>query len=352
MTQTLRIPLVDDYHLHLRDGQTLKDVVRYLHGLRYVTVMPNPSAYGMPGDDEPKGILNIRDVQAYTAEISAALDVADLKPRPAPLVTLKVTPYTTPADIRSAYYLGLRAAKLYPDGVTHNSTHGVRDLRPLYAVFRMLSDVGMLLLVHGEKPGAYSADAERLFHSALRKVAREFPDLKIVFEHITDRRTIDFVRSFPNMAATVTLHHMLIQHDDVAGRGKMHPHNFCMPLAKRPQDRDALLEFATSGDPQCFLGTDSAPHVKEKKECAKCCAGVFTGPITIPLLVEVFEQAGRLQNLRAFACENGAHFYGLPPSTEERIELIRKPWTIPTDYDGIVPFKAGETLNWQIARYL
>lgn len=344
----IKIPRIDDFHLHLRDGEMLRRVIPFLYGLRFALIMPNPEGYGMPGENTPKGILNAADIVAYKAEIQQTLGRLNLDPAPIPLMTLKITPHTTPDDIREAHAIeGVMAAKLYPDGVTTNSVGGVQNIRALDPVFRMMAATHMVLCHHGEKPGVYSLDAEQRYHRDFLGVAERHPTLWQIFEHITDRRTIGVVKSIPRAAATVTLHHMLIQHDDVAGT-KCRPHNFCKPLAKHPKDRDAIREWATSGDPQCFLGTDSAPHPRNKKECSEGCAGVFTAPITIPLLVQIFERTGQLENLRAFACENGAEFYNLPRSLKEEIELVREPWTVPDNYNGIVPFMAGQQLDWRV----
>ncbi len=341
------VPRIDDWHHHLRDGDLLRRVIKFLRYLRYVNVMPNPEGYGMPGKDTPKGILNAIDVSAYGEEIETAIDEAQIEPRPKPLLTIKITPLTTPDDIYAAHEAGAIAGKTYPNGVTTNSVGGVHNLRSMDPVLNAMANVNMVNCIHVEKPGALSLKAEYAWHNEFRDVAQRHPTLRFVFEHITDRRTIPLVLSLPNAAATVTLQHMRIHHDDVVGT-KIHPHNFCRPLPKWPADRDAIREFALSGHQQCILGTDSAPHWIERKECAEGCAGVFTAPITLPLLVETFEEAGKLKNLRAFACENGARFYRLPFSAKAEIELVRQPWTVPLEYNGIVPFMAGQELQWQV----
>jgi dihydroorotase len=208
---------------------------------------------------------------------------------------------------------------------------------------------GMLALFHGESPNAdvFCLDRERKFLSVLKHIASAFPELKIVMEHVTTAEAIECVGTLPaNVAATITVHHLFLTLNDVIG-DKLAPHNFCKPVAKRPEDRNALLAAATSGNPKFFLGTDSAPHLQASKECAAGCAGVFTAPVAIPLLIELFDQYGDLGELEDFCSGYGADFYGLPRN-ERTITLIQKPWTVPSTYDGVVPFWAGKQLQWQM----
>ncbi|MCX6722157.1 MAG: dihydroorotase, partial [Candidatus Staskawiczbacteria bacterium] len=238
---------------------------------------------------------------------------------------------------------------VYPIGVTTNSQNGVQDFKRIYGVLEAMQECGMLLLLHGEspKPEVFCMEREKKFHSTLISIAEKFPDLKIVLEHITTSDSVDIVKMFDNVAATITIHHLMITLDDVVG-GMLSPHHFCKPIAKRPQDRMALREAAFSGSPKFFYGGDSAPHLKEKKECACGCAGVFNAPVALPLLVQLFEEFCRLDLLENFASTFGARFYGLPRNTK-RIQLVKQDWTVPSEYSGIVPFMAGKTLHWKMA---
>jgi dihydroorotase len=258
---------------------------------------------------------------------------------------------TTPATIRDAAAAGVVAAKLYPEGVTTNSGDGVRDVLALGEVFAAMSDAGLVLCLHGESPDAFCLDREeRFLAEVLPGLARSFPDLRIVLEHVSTAAAVDWVRRHDggNVAATVTVHHLLLTLDDVVG-GLLAPHHFCKPVAKRPDDRAAIVAAAVGGDPRFFLGTDSAPHPRAAKESAHGCAGVFTAPVALPLLATVFESQGALGALEGFCSAHGAAFYGLPPNPGT-VRLVREAWDVPAEIDGIVPFRAGATLPWRVDR--
>jgi dihydroorotase len=273
-----------------------------------------------------------------------------------PLMTIKITDRTTPAGILECHGVGspVVAGKVYPEGVTTNSEDGVKDIGSLYPVFEAMETVGMVLCLHGEvpedktDPDDWCLDREQKFLRTFIHIVRTFPKLKVVLEHVTTANAVTVVHELPdNAAATITVHHLFLTHNDLVG-GMLKPHNFCKPLAKRPSDRYALVAAATSGSKKFFLGTDSAPHARGKKECASGCAGVFTAPVAMPLLMEVFEKVGApLSHLEQFASTFGAQFYGLSRG-EGTLTLEEKPWTVPAEYDGVVPFKAGETLRWQV----
>jgi dihydroorotase len=229
-----------------------------------------------------------------------------------PLMTIKIGPWTTPAIIEEAKSAGIVAGKVYPEGVTTNSDDGARSVDDLFPVFEAMEKHGMVLSLHGEDPDAFCLDREVAFLPTLRRIAAIFPRLKIVLEHITTQAAVTEITALPDtVAATITVHHLLLTLDDVVGR-EIDPHHFCKPLAKRPSDRDSLRAAALSGSPKFFLGTDSAPHALDKKEGASGCAGVFSAPTAIPLLAEFFEEAGCLHRLEAFTSEFGARFYDLP----------------------------------------
>jgi dihydroorotase len=264
-----------------------------------------------------------------------------------PLMTIKLLDRTTPHEIQASKAAGVIAGKVYPQGVTTNSDNGPADLQGLYSVFAEMERVGMVLCLHGEDPKAFCLDRESTFLAQLCDIARCFPKLKIVMEHVTTLQAVGVVKELPDtVAATITAHHLYLTLDDVIG-AKLHPHNFCMPIAKRPQDRDALRRAVLSGNPKFFLGTDSAPHVREMKECSEGCAGVFTAPMVIPLLTSFFEEFEALEMYEHFTSENGARFYGLPLN-EGKMRLVRQPFRIPDMVEGVVPYLAGKTLNWRI----
>lgn len=335
-TLTLRRP--DDFHLHLRDGEMLQAVVP-----------PTAAVFGralvMPNTEPP--VLTGADAERYRKEIVSALpDGAAFEP----LMTIKIVPSTTPAMIRDAKAAGVVAGKLYPEGVTTNSSDGVRDVLALGDVFAAMSDEGLVLCLHGETPDTFCLDREdRFVAEVLPALARSFPDLRIVLEHVSTASAVDWLRSDAapaTVAATVTVHHLLLTLDDVVG-GLLAPHHFCKPIAKRPADRAAIVAAAVSGDPRFFLGTDSAPHPREAKQSAHGCAGIFTAPVALPLLATVFDAHDALAALDDFCSGHGPRFYGLPanPGT---VRLVRDPWTVPADYDGVVPLNAGTTLPWRV----
>jgi len=266
-----------------------------------------------------------------------------------PLMTIQITNSTTSEIIREAREKVVVAGKIYPVGVTTNSRNGVTSLAFLYPVFKAMEELGMVLSVHGEMPGAFCLDKEKLYLRNIAALHADFPDLKIVLEHITTREGRDFILSCgKNVAATITVHHLLLTLDDVLGNF-LEPHNFCKPIAKYPEDRDALLEAATSEDPRFFFGSDSAPHLRHKKECAQGQAGIFSAPTALSLLVGLFEAYGKLRALEKFTSISGAQFYGLPINTNT-IRFTKKEWIVPQQYDNIVPFMAGKTISWQMAQ--
>jgi dihydroorotase len=269
----------------------------------------------------------------------------------APLMTLKLTQDTTAETIRGAADF-IHAVKLYPEGVTTNSTDGVRDLDAIHPdVFRAMAAQGIILSIHAEEPAAFCLDRETAYLPRVARLADQHPTLKIVLEHVTTRAAVFFVQDRgSNMAATITAHHLYLTLNDVVG-GLIQPHNFCKPIAKRVTDRQALINAAVSGNPQFFLGTDSAPHARETKESASGCAGCFTAPRAIELCADVFNtgDSNCIQNLEKFMSENGARFYGLKPNSE-CIVIENSRSMIPTSYGHgtVVPFRAGQWVGWSI----
>jgi dihydroorotase len=235
--------------------------------------------------------------------------------------------------------------KLYPAGVTTHSEAGVRTIEDAAPTLALMQELDMPLLVHGETHG-FVLDREREFLAVYDCLATRFPRLTIIMEHITTREAVAFLDRYPNVYATVTLHHLLYTLDDIAG-GLLQPHLFCKPLAKRPEDRDALLAAALSAHPKLMFGSDSAPHPQSAKECSGCAAGVFTAPIALPRLVELFEQHHALDRLQAFVSDNAQRIYDIQPPARV-VELEKTPWIVPERYGPVIPMHAGETLAWQV----
>lgn len=331
----MQLRRIDDMHVHLRQGDMLAGVLaQTVKQCARALVMPNTSPAVLTAED----VINYR--RAILDLLPAGVDFK-------PLMTFKVAPSTTASQVKALKACSAVAGKLYPDGVTTNSQGGVTDFESLYPVYEAMQEEGLVLCLHGEMPGAFSLDRESKFLSVLQAIAADFPALKIVLEHATTAEAIECVRSLgPNVAATLTVHHLYITLDDVIG-GNLNPHVFCKPVAKRPEDRDALIAAAISGNAKFFLGSDSAPHHISAKECACGAAGVYTAPVLVPALVELFEMHGALAKLEAFTSEFGAKFYGLPLN-EGLLTLEEKAWTVPDDYHGVKPFLSGLKLKWSI----
>jgi dihydroorotase len=343
-TARLEITRPDDWHLHLRDGAALASVVG--HSARRFA-----RAIVMPNLKPP--VTTVAEAEAYRQRILDSLPGAQ---RFDPLMTLYLTEATAVEEIARAKASGrVFAVKYYPAGATTNSQDGVRELSRVYPVIEAMQEHGVPLLLHGEvtDPAVDIFDRERIFiERHLQPLRERFPGLRMVLEHITTRDAVDFVsRAANGMAATITAHHLLLNRNALF-EGGVNPHHYCAPILKREVHRAALLEAATSGDPRFFLGTDSAPHVRESKENACGCAGVYTAHAAIELYVEAFEQVGRLDRLEAFASFHGADFYRLPRNTE-RLVLERRPWTVPAAYplagSRCVPMRAGKSIAWSIA---
>lgn len=339
---TLTITRPDDWHVHLRDGEVLTDTVRDIS--RY-----NGRAIIMPNTVPPT--TNTEMAKAYYQRIMAQ----NPAPHFTPLMTLYLTDNTTTEEIKKAKASGLvHAAKLYPAGATTNSDSGVTAIEKLYPVFEAMQEVGMLLLIHGEvTDNAIDIfDREKVFlDQVLAPIVFHFPQLKIVSEHITTTDAVEFVKtSGENIAATITAHHLLYNRNHMLVGG-IRPHLFCLPILKRNIHQQALIEAATSGDKRFFLGTDSAPHAKGKKENSCGCAGSYTAHASLELYAEVFEQESKLDNLEAFASFNGPDFYGLPRN-QDTVTLKKESWQVAEVMsfggDSVVPIRAGEAILWRV----
>jgi len=336
---TIRRP--DDWHVHLRDGDMLRAVASH-------TARTFGRAIVMPNLNPP--VSTCAQAVAYKERILKSVEGAF-----APLMTVYLTDTTDPDDLEQGFQAGhIAAAKLYPAGATTNSDHGVTDIDKISSVLERMEAIGMPLLVHGEvtAPSIDIFDREHVFiDQVLVPTLRRFQALKVVFEHITTSAAVDFVRSQgPRVGATMTVHHLQINRTDLF-KGGIRPHLYCLPVAKREQHRLALVEAATSGEEQFFLGTDTAPHSVDAKESACGCAGIFSAPTALELYTQVFDEAHALDKLEAFASLNGPKFYGLPVN-EESVTLVREDWVPPVsvkvaDERTVKVYRGGETLSWR-----
>jgi len=331
---TLQSPY--DMHIHLRDGDMLK-LVAPLTSKTFAggIIMPNL----VPPVETKEAVV------AYKNRILEAIGSDDF----IPFMTLFFKPYTKEflEDVKDE----ITAIKLYPAGITTNSEGGVSviDTVALAPTLNAMSDLNIPLCVHGETNG-FVMDREKEFMSVYEALAVAFPKLKIIMEHITTKEAVELVQKYDNLYATITLQHLIITLDDVAG-GMLKPHLFCKPIAKRPEDKEALLNIALSGHSKIMFGSDSAPHPKHKKEACGCAAGVFTSPIALQVLVELFETHGKLENLSKFVSQNAIDIYGLTPSSKS-VTLIKEDFVVPEAYEAfgevVVPMYAGETIKWSL----
>lgn len=340
----LEIVRPDDWHLHLRDGETMASVVGY-------TARRFARAIVMPNLKPP--VTTVALARAYRERILACVpDGMTFEP----LMTLYLTRQTTPEEIRLARQSGqVHAVKFYPQGATTHSDAGVSDLSTVYPVLEAMEQADLPLLVHGEvtDPAVDVFDREKVFIDRhLVPLRARFPGLRIVLEHITTEDAVQFVLgSAQNVASTITVHHLLLNRNALF-EGGIRPHHYCAPVLKRERHRLALLDAATSGDPRFFLGTDSAPHPREAKLADCGCAGVFSAHAAIELYAEAFEQAGKLDRLEGFASFHGPDFYRMPRN-RDRLVLERRSWTVPETLplgDGVcVPMRSGGSVAWSIA---
>ena len=340
----LKLTRPDDWHLHLRDGDLLRDVLPHTAArFARAIVMPNLKP----------AVATVQSALEYRERILAVLPKgADFKP----LMTLYLTENTQPEEIHRAKATGhIYAVKYYPAGATTNADSGVTDIRRCDRVLEAMAEVGLPLLVHGEvtDPAVDVFDRETVFlDRVLAPLLQRLPALRVVMEHITTQGAADFVRQAPaNVGATITPQHLLHNRNAIF-KGGIRPHYYCLPILKRERDREALVDAATGGNPKFFLGTDSAPHAQHLKENACGCAGMYSAHAALELYAEVFEQAGALGRLEGFASFHGADFYGLPRNPGH-VTLVKRPWVAPASYafgEGrMVPMRAGEEIAWSMA---
>jgi dihydroorotase len=341
--KTLTITRPDDFHIHVRNGAILKTVLPH-------TTKQFARAIIMPNLKPP--VTSVNQALAYRDEILKAVPVnVDFTP----LMTLYLTASTPVSEIKKAAESEhIYAFKLYPAGATTNSDSGVADIKTIYPLLAELESLAIPLLIHGEvtDQNCDIFDRERVFvESSLTEITKNFPNLRIVLEHVTTSEAVQFVKSSGNnIAATITPQHLLYNRNALLAGG-IRPHYYCLPIIKREHHRQALLEAATSGNPKFFLGTDSAPHITSLKETACGCAGCFSAHAALELYATAFETVDALDKLEGFASFFGADFYRLPRNTST-ITLEKSPWTIPSTYGEneniITPLNAGEDLYWKV----
>jgi dihydroorotase len=331
MKLTLNSPL--DMHLHLRDGDMLKTVAP-------LSSRDFSGAIVMPNLVPP--VTSIEDVKAYEKRIKEAIGDDEFEP----FMTLFFKSEYDYDFLKEAKNY-IKAIKLYPSGITTNSEGGVSsmDEKTLAPTLEAMSELEIPLCIHGETDG-FVMDREKEFIPIYEKLATSFPKLKIIMEHITTKEAVKALKRHQNLYATITLHHLYITLDDVIGE-ILKPHYFCKPIAKRPKDREALLEVALKADKKVMFGSDSAPHPKYLKEASECAAGVFTAPIILPALCELFEKYDALENLQNFVSDNAREIYSITP-IKKKIVLEKKEFEVPLKYKDVVPMFAGERLGWKV----
>ncbi|WP_321469770.1 dihydroorotase [Halarcobacter sp.] len=335
--QTFTVNTALDMHLHLRDEEMLK-LVAPLSSKTFAGALVMPNL--VPPVTTKEALL------AYKQRIIEACGKDEFEPKMT-LFFKNDYPYEFLEEMKDE----IIAIKLYPAGITTNSETGVAsmDVEVLRPTLETMSKLGIPLCIHGETNG-FVMDREKEFMPIYESIASSFPELKIIMEHITTKDAVNLLDKYDNLYATVTLHHLLITLDDVAG-GMLQPHLFCKPIAKRPEDRSALLEAALNAHPKLMFGSDSAPHPKHKKECCGCAAGVFTSPVALQVLADLFETNGKLENLNSFVSLNAQKIYNYKPK-EKLIKLIKKDFFVPDAYrynnELVVPMFAGEKLSWSI----
>jgi len=323
-----------DMHLHLRDGEMLQNIAK-------ASAQTFSGAIIMPNLVPP--VSTKEEVLAYKERILAAIGNEKF----IPYMTLFFKPSYDKAFLESLRD-EITAIKLYPAGITTNSEGGVSgfDVEELRPTLEAMSELDIPLCIHGETNG-FVMDREAEFVSIYERLATAFPKLKIIMEHITTKESVAALDKYENLYATITLHHLLITLDDVAG-GMLKPHLFCKPIAKRPEDREALLKVALEAHPKVMFGSDSAPHPREAKEACGCAAGVFTAPIALQVLAELFENENApVENLQAFVSGNAQRIYGVKP-LRKTVVLEKKPFTVPSTYNGVVPMYSGKEIAYSI----
>jgi dihydroorotase len=335
ITETINQVIINsplDMHLHFREGAMAQTVIpQTSYGFAGGVIMPNL----VPAVD------NLPRLKAYLQEIKQNLGQDIFEPYMT--VFFKNYPYQELEQLKP-HIIGV---KLYPAGVTTNSEGGVAALNKVEKTIKYLEELEIPLLVHGETHG-FVLDREKLFLPIFEHLAQKFPNLKIIMEHITTAEAVSLLDQYEHIYATVTLHHLIITLDDLVG-GLLRPHLFCKPIAKRPEDRAALLDAALKAHPKLMFGSDSAPHPVDKKESCGCAAGIFTAPIALQALVELFERHQAIANLQAFVSDNAQRIYGIQPPPKS-VTLTATPFKVPSMYGTVVPMFANQEISWSITQ--
>lgn len=336
MSKELTIIKPDDFHNHLRQGELMPHLVRETAKcFARTNVMPNL----VPP------IVTPEDVRRYHQELKDVGTELEF------LMTFKVMPGSDPNLVPEFRSAGATAAKLYPQGVSTNSEDGVTDIQQLYPLFQAMQEEEMLLLIHGEVPGVDDMKAEEAFLQTLKDVNANFPDLRIVLEHVSSKAAVECLADLSEkVAATVSVQHLTLTIDDVRTHEHINPHHYCRPICKNEGDRKALQEVVFEGNPRYFFGSDSAPHLREAKEVVgkEPARGVYSTPVALQILAELLENNGKLDNLEPFMSHFGSDFYKIPRNTQ-KITLQKQSWTVPAEYQGVVPIMAGKELSWCIS---
>lgn len=348
MARILRLPRPDDFHLHLRQGEPLGAYARR-------EALAFGRALVMPNTVPP--IASAASVEAYRAAILSAV-----APRAfLPLMSFKLLPGMGAKTVLECAAAGAVAGKYYPAGATTNSADGLANPDQAEEALAAMEEAGLVLCVHGEDPAAPVLEREEAFLRTMEHILARYPKLKVVLEHVSTKAALDFVRANARnagardgrggaaparLSATVTTHHLLCTLDDLMG-GPLRPALHCKPPLRPAADRDALREAVLSGEPFLFFGSDSAPHPAAAKRGGAAPAGVYSSPVALPALVQLFDEAGRLDALSGFVAGRGAAFYGLPPPPGS-VELVEEDWTVPEELDGCLAFLGGTTLHWRL----
>ncbi len=337
---TLQDPI--DMHIHLREGEILKNILPF--SAKYFSAclaMPNLK---IPLTDTNKALDYKKEIQHNAQELNCD--------RFSPIMSIYLNESITKDELLKAKKADIRILKLYPKGATTGSENGLQEIlnQKTLEIFEIAESLDFILSIHGESNG-FSLDREFEFGEIFKQIAINFPKLKIIIEHLSDRRSIDLLHQYENIFATITLHHMIMSLDDVIGKG-LNPHHFCKPILKTPKDRDAILELALSGDEKVSFGSDSAPHLQSNKLKQNGAAGIFSAPVLLPKLCEIFEKYNKLENLQKFISDNAINIYKLKNIPNKKITLIKEKYkvqdSIRIDNDFIVPFLANEELIWRI----
>ena len=332
MEKEISICKPSDMHLHLRQGDMLGTTVRdaatwFAQGV----VMPNT----VPAINTPERLIAYQD------------EILSRAPNFKPIMSFKLYSGMSADAVTAMAKAGAVLGKLYPAGVTTNSEDGVKSWQDIKEALGAMCNLGLVLSIHCESPDSCVLDREYEYHQEFATIAKAYPGLRMVFEHISDRRSVDFVAGLPDqVAGTITAHHLLLTLDDVIG-GNMNPHLFCKPVIKGLADREALRQAAFSGSGKFFFGSDSAPHLKANKESGSAAGGIYSSPVAVPLMAQLFEENGQLDKLENFMAVYGPAFYGIEPAAA-CITLVQKKSTIPLVIDGIVPLYAGKTMSWSL----